>query len=176
MHEDFRGRLWLYAWREQWERNLADPTFAAEFGRYTARLDLAMEQLLRTLEALTAEGASLTLLNVDLIPEHIRLWNNRPFFIDWEQAAYGSLYLNLPNHFTVETALSIVMHWPRMATRYRHPSFWSAITKSGAIWDCAISAILVGLGARRRAARGGAVVSLLYFQIGASWALNYCDR
>ncbi len=45
------------------------------------------------------------MLNVDLIPEHIRLWNNRPCFIDWEQAAYGSLYLDLPNHFLVETAL-----------------------------------------------------------------------
>jgi hypothetical protein len=30
-----------------------------------------MERLLHTLETLTAEGASLTLLNVDLIPDHI---------------------------------------------------------------------------------------------------------
>jgi hypothetical protein len=105
VNEDYRGRLWLHAWRERWEQNLVDPTFAAEFGPYTSRLDAAMEQLLGTLDALTAEGSSLTLINVDLIPEHIRLWRNTACFIDWEQAAYGSLYLDLPNHFTVETAL-----------------------------------------------------------------------
>jgi aminoglycoside phosphotransferase (APT) family kinase protein len=103
--EDYRGRLWLHAWRDQWERNLADPAFAAEFGRYTSQLEAAMEHLLLTLNVLTAERTSLTLLNVDLIPEHIRLWRNSPCFIDWEQAAYGSLYLDLPNHFAVETVL-----------------------------------------------------------------------
>ena len=103
--EDYRGRLWLHAWGDQWAHNLADPAFAAEFGSYTARLHAAMERLLHTLETLTAEGTSLTLLNVDLIPDHIRLWQNKPCVIDWEQAAYGTLYLDLPNQFTVETAL-----------------------------------------------------------------------
>lgn len=103
--DDFMGRLWLRAWREQWEANLKHPEFAAEFGSYGARLETAMERLMRTLEALTAEGTSLTLLNVDLIPDHIRLWHGRACFIDWEQAAYGSFYLDLPNPFNVETAL-----------------------------------------------------------------------
>jgi hypothetical protein len=103
---DFVGRLWLYAWRERWERNLADPEFAAEFGSYTARLDAAQERLLQALAALTAEGGTLTLLNIDPIPEDIRLWRSTPCFIDWEQAAYGTLYLDLPNYFLVETALT----------------------------------------------------------------------
>jgi hypothetical protein len=103
--EDYRGSLWLHAWREQWEHNLGDPIFAAEFGAYTARLEDAMARFLQTLNALTAEGTSLTLLNVDLIPDHIRLWRDRACFIDWQQSSYGSLYLDLPNHFTVETAL-----------------------------------------------------------------------
>lgn len=103
--DDPRGRLWLYAWQERWEQNLADPVFAAEFGAYTQRLDAAMAGFLKTLDALYAEGTSLTLLNVDLIPDHIRLWRNQACFIDWQQAAYGPLYLDLPNHFLVETAL-----------------------------------------------------------------------
>ncbi len=41
-----------------------------------------------------------------MIPEDIRLWRNAPRFIDWEQAAYGTLYLDLPNYFLVETALA----------------------------------------------------------------------
>ncbi|MBN1402700.1 MAG: hypothetical protein JXA74_17800 [Anaerolineae bacterium] len=103
--DDWLGRLWLRAWRELWEAALADPAFRAEFGAYTPRLEAAMAGLMRILESLTAEAATLTLLNVDLHPDHIRLWQGRACFIDWEQSSYGSLYLDLPNHFTAETAL-----------------------------------------------------------------------
>jgi aminoglycoside phosphotransferase (APT) family kinase protein len=103
--DDFLGRLWLHAWREQWEANLNQPEFAAEFGKYTPRLEAAMDRFIQTLKDLTAEGETLTVLNVDLIPDHIRLWRGAARFIDWEQSSYGSLYLDLPNHFTVETAL-----------------------------------------------------------------------
>lgn len=103
--DDYLGRLWLHAWREQWEANLLQAEFAAEFGGYTARLEDTMQRFMGTLQALTAEGSTLTLLNVDLIPDHIRLWRGAARFIDWEQSSYGSLYLDLPNHFLVETAL-----------------------------------------------------------------------
>jgi aminoglycoside phosphotransferase (APT) family kinase protein len=103
--DDFLGRLWLRAWREQWEANLKQPEFAAEFGKYTPRLESAMDRFIQTLKDLTAEGETLTVLNVDLIPDHIRIWRGAARFIDWEQSSYGSLYLDLPNHFTVETAL-----------------------------------------------------------------------
>ena len=104
--ENFERRLWLYSWREKWEENLALPGFSEEFGAFTAPLETAHERLLRHLAALTAEATSLTLLNVDLIPDHIRLWQGSACFIDWEQAGYGSLYLDLPNAFTIETALT----------------------------------------------------------------------
>ncbi len=103
--EDYLRRLWLYAWREQWEANLAESEFAAEFGDYTARLDAAMERFMGVLAALTAEGTTLTVLNVDLIPDHIRIWRGGACFIDWQQSSYGALYLDLPNYFTIETAL-----------------------------------------------------------------------
>jgi len=104
--EDFPGRLWLKAWHEQWEANLAQPDFAAEFERYTAQLEAADERLLRALVALVEEATCLTVLNVDLIPDHIRLWRGRACFIDWEQSSYGPLYLDLPNAFNVETVLT----------------------------------------------------------------------
>jgi hypothetical protein len=103
---DFHDQLWLRAWREKWQANLAQPDFAAEFGGFTERLEAAHAQLLRNLAALTDEGTTLTLLNVDLIPDHIRLWRGRACFIDWEQSSYGTLYLDLPNAFNVETALA----------------------------------------------------------------------
>lgn len=103
--DDFPGRLWLHEWRKQWELNLQDPDFVSEFGAYTSRLETAMEQFTRTLESLTREADTLTVLNVDLIPEHIRLWRGKACFIDWQQSSYGSLYLDLPNHFNIETVL-----------------------------------------------------------------------
>jgi hypothetical protein len=103
--DDYLGRLWLHAWREQWEANLADPVFAAEFASYTAQLEASMKRFMSVLTALTAEGTTLTLLNVDLTPDHIRLWRGQACFIDWEQSSYGSLYLDLPNCFNIETAL-----------------------------------------------------------------------
>ena len=103
--DDFLRRLWLYAWRERWEANLADPSFASEFAGFTRPLEDAMERLLGLLKLLTAESDSLTLLNVDLIPDHIRLWRGEARFIGWQQSSYGTLYLDLPNYFAVETAL-----------------------------------------------------------------------
>lgn len=104
--DDFSQRLWLYAWRDEWEKNMRDPEFFAEFGVYDQPLKAAMEDFLRVLAVLTAEGDTLTLLNVDLIPDHIRLWRGEARFIDWEQSSYGTLYLDLPNYFSLESALS----------------------------------------------------------------------
>lgn len=103
--DDFARSLWLYAWRERWEENLADAEFAADFGQFTRPLETAMERLMDILNQLTAEGDSLTLLNVDLLPGHIRLWRGEARFIDWQQSSYGTLYLDLPNYFLLETAL-----------------------------------------------------------------------
>jgi aminoglycoside phosphotransferase (APT) family kinase protein len=104
--DDFPGRLWLQEWHVQWAANMAQPEFADEFGQYGPALAAADERLLRDLDALANEGSSLTVLNVDLIPDHIRLWQGSVRFIDWEQAAYGPLYLDLPNAFNVETVLA----------------------------------------------------------------------
>ena len=104
--ENYLDRLWLRAWRERWMTNLADAEFRAEFDAYTARLDAAMMRFMDVLATLDAEGDTLTLLNVDLIPDHVRFWRGRAYFIDWEQSSYGTLYLDLPNHFTIETVLT----------------------------------------------------------------------
>ncbi|CAF3924151.1 unnamed protein product [Rotaria sp. Silwood1] len=53
----------------------------------------------------TIEGTSLTLINTDLTPDDIRSIEGHPVFIDCDQAAFGSFYLDLPNYFSVESAL-----------------------------------------------------------------------
>ncbi len=103
--ENFEDRLWLRAWRKEWHINLTIPKFALEYGCYTNRLDDSLSRLLIFLRERTSEGTSLTLINTDLIPEDIRSIDGRPMFIDWDKAAYGSFYLDLPNYFSIETVL-----------------------------------------------------------------------
>jgi hypothetical protein len=101
----FVDELYLRATQQEWERNLADPVFAQEFGRFTEPLHAALDRLLTALGELSREGQTLTLINTDITPEHLRLARGKPCFIDWDQAHYGSLYLDLPNVFSVDTAL-----------------------------------------------------------------------
>ncbi len=103
--ENFEDRLWLRAWRKEWHINLTIPKFALEYGCYTERLDQSLSRLLAFLHERTVEGTSLTLINTDLVPEDIRSIDGCPVYIDWDQAAYGSFYIDLPNYFSIETAL-----------------------------------------------------------------------
>jgi hypothetical protein len=109
----FVDELYLRATQQEWERNLADPAFAQEFGRYTDPLHAALDRLLRVLGELTREEQTLTLINTDLNPAHLRLARGKPCFIDWDQAHYGSFYLDLPNVFSVETVLLYRDAWAR---------------------------------------------------------------
>ena len=103
---DFLGRLWLHAWREQWEANLAEPEFAQEFGAYTARLDATIARFMAALTALTAEDTTLTLLNVDSDPRRHSPVARFGVFHRLVPGRLSLLYLDLPNYFLIETALT----------------------------------------------------------------------
>ena len=103
--DDPMGHLYLQATQDQWARCMADARFRNHYGEYDRPLRESLQRLLDLLGELEAEGSTCTLLNSDLHPDHIRLLDERPVFIDWEQACYGPLYLDLVNYFTLETAL-----------------------------------------------------------------------
>ena len=103
--DDPMDRLYLQATQDEWARCMADARFRSDYGEYDRPLRESLQRLLELLGELEAEGSSCTLLNSDLHPDHIRLLDERPVFIDWEQACYGPLYLDLVNYFTLETAL-----------------------------------------------------------------------
>ncbi len=74
--------------------------FAAEFAAYTQPLEDAAARFLRAMTALWTAGDALTLIHGDLHGEHIRTQGQRAYVIDWGQARYGPLYLDLPNSFS----------------------------------------------------------------------------
>lgn len=63
------------------------------------RLEVAATRFLADMVRLWAEGDSLTLIHADLHGDHVLVNGGKPYIIDWEQARYGSFYLDLPNYF-----------------------------------------------------------------------------
>ena len=105
VEEDLERRLELHHWRAFWEEAARDPELPAGLRGALPKLEAAHDRLIATLRALIAEGDCLTLLNVDLIPDSVRVWRDGAVFLDWEQAGYGPLYLDLPNQVPLEGAL-----------------------------------------------------------------------
>ena len=57
------------------------------------------------MDALYHESHMLTLVHSDLNPSNVMIYENAPYFIDWEIPRYGSLYLDVPHLFpTLERA------------------------------------------------------------------------
>jgi hypothetical protein len=79
--------------------------FGAAFDRYRQPLEEAAAHFVRAMEDLWAEGNSLTLIHADFHDDHVRPDGGQVYMIDWGQARYGPLYLDLPNYFTRDEAL-----------------------------------------------------------------------
>ncbi|HZG67640.1 MAG TPA: aminoglycoside phosphotransferase family protein [Herpetosiphonaceae bacterium] len=98
----FDGSYVLGNWWNEWTQTMADPQFAQEFGAFTGRLQAAAAHFLREMDAIWDDGRSLTLVHGDLHVGNVLADHDMPYFIDWEHARYGSLYLDLPNYFAPE--------------------------------------------------------------------------
>jgi aminoglycoside phosphotransferase (APT) family kinase protein len=97
--EDIDKYLYLREWREEWTRTLDDPEFRHKFGHHTEALEKSYVELIQNIVAMDSDGRFNTVLSTDLNPSHIRVLDGKPRLIDWEQAAYGPLYLDLVNYF-----------------------------------------------------------------------------
>ncbi len=83
----------------------SDVGFCAAFADTTTAIEAVAARFPRALTTIGEEAATLTLVHTDLHGEHIRWRGSRARIIDWDQARYGSRYLDLPNLFSREEAL-----------------------------------------------------------------------
>ncbi len=93
-------------WREPWQENLENAEFAAAYGQHTAALEQAAGIFLAEMADLWQANDSLTVMHADLQPQiggHVLVSQGQPYLVDWGQARYGSLYLDLPNHWSPTT-------------------------------------------------------------------------
>lgn len=96
--------LALGNWRKQWELNQELPGFLDEFRKLRTALE---EAELRLFEFMASNSylKTSTLIMADILPNHIRIYNGEACYIDWGQARFGSLYLDLANVYDTRGAL-----------------------------------------------------------------------
>jgi len=101
----FEGGFVLAMWWQEWDETMRIEEFARTWGPERPRLEAAAARFLADMDRLWAEGDSLTLIHADLHGDHVLVHGGEPYIIDWEQARYGSFYLDLPNYFKRDQVL-----------------------------------------------------------------------
>jgi hypothetical protein len=100
----FEGYI-LEDFREQLARAMERPAFVTEYGDLARQMEEAVGPFLAAMDSLWAEADALTLIHADMMDDHVLAHDGRAYLIDWGQARYGSLYLDLPNYFTPDNVL-----------------------------------------------------------------------
>ena len=90
-------------WRKQWQLTNQDTTFAAKFGKLHPQIEAAANQFLAEMAKLHQNRNTVTLIHADLHHDHIRFDADELYLIDFDDARYGTFYLDLPNLFDQET-------------------------------------------------------------------------
>lgn len=93
---------WYGEWQSPTE---ADPEFEEAFGAVYPRLETVAARFLREMTALWKAGDTLTLVHCDFHGHNLGWRGARPRLLDWGQAHYGPLSIDLPNYFSREEAL-----------------------------------------------------------------------
>lgn len=84
-------------WRPQWQTSLRDDCFVTEFGDYIPWVEAAASTIFKDIIVVINEESTHTLIHNDLNPGNVLVHNNNDvFFIDWEDARYGSLFFDFP--------------------------------------------------------------------------------
>lgn len=90
--------LFVRAWRPAWETALLDSRFVDTFRAAIPRVETAAATIVADMRALLSEPATHTLIHADLNPSNVLVKDEQPYFIDWQAAMRGPLYIDLPHH------------------------------------------------------------------------------
>ncbi|XEC94195.1 phosphotransferase family protein [Paenibacillus tarimensis] len=92
-------------WRAAWKVAKNNEQFMDEFGIYVPTVESVARSITDDMIRVLNDERTHTLIHNDLNPGNVLVYNNEDvMFIDWEEARYGSLLLDVPLRFTVEQA------------------------------------------------------------------------
>jgi aminoglycoside phosphotransferase (APT) family kinase protein len=90
--------LFERTWRPAWQQALANPLFVETFGSAIPRVEAVAATIVEDLASLLYDAQAQTLIHADINPSNVLVQAGRPYFIDWQVAMWGPLYLDLPHH------------------------------------------------------------------------------
>ncbi|WP_019913571.1 phosphotransferase [Paenibacillus sp. HW567] len=92
-------------WRTVWEEAKKNEQFIEAFGQYIPEVEAVSSSIANDIEVVLNDESTHTLIHNDLNPGNVLVHNNEEvFFIDWEEARYGSLFLDIPLRFELNAA------------------------------------------------------------------------
>ncbi|MGM0885226.1 MAG: phosphotransferase [Bacillota bacterium] len=84
-------------WKPQWQAAKGNEQFTDVFGEYIPLVEAVANTIFEDLQYVINDEKSHTLIHNDLNPGNVLVHNNTDvIFIDWEEARYGSLFLDIP--------------------------------------------------------------------------------
>ncbi|MFC9709307.1 phosphotransferase family protein [Paenibacillus sp. NPDC056933] len=85
-------------WRPSWNAAIESLAFIEEFGLPTiSKIEAVASSIVDDLEVLMRDEHTHTMIHNDLNPGNVLVHNNEDvYFIDWEEARYGSLFFDIP--------------------------------------------------------------------------------
>ncbi|MFC7680150.1 phosphotransferase [Paenibacillus sp. GCM10028914] len=84
-------------WKPQWQAAIKNEQFLDIFGDYIPSVEAAAATIFQDIVDVMIDENSYTLIHNDLNPGNVLVHNNSDvFFIDWEDARYGSLFFDIP--------------------------------------------------------------------------------
>jgi Ser/Thr protein kinase RdoA (MazF antagonist) len=90
--------LFQRTWRPAWEQARSSAAFVETFQSAIPRVEAAAATIVDDMTSLLQDAQAQTLIHTDLNPSNVLVQDGRPYFIDWQVAMWGPLYLDLPHH------------------------------------------------------------------------------
>lgn len=96
--EPYVSRMVEEQWRFSWTHAKDNPAFALTFGAdVISEIEKAAGSIVRQLAPVIHDAGTYTMIHNDLNPGNVLVHNNEDvYFIDWEEARYGSLFMDIP--------------------------------------------------------------------------------
>ena len=90
--------LFQRTWRPAWEQTLSNSAFVETFRSAIPRVEAAAATIVDDMGSLLHDPQAQTLIHADINPSNVLVQEGTPYFIDWQTAMWGPLYLDLPHH------------------------------------------------------------------------------
>jgi len=91
---------WLQVgWKGAWQEVLQDEEFVQVFHPYISQIEHAALHIVEDMERVIRDPDFFSLIHTDLHGGNVLTYNDQVYFIDWAEAHYGSIMLDLPHNF-----------------------------------------------------------------------------